>query len=97
MNTIWLCTAAGFIIGVIVFANVFSHRAKWERGVFLTFLVNIPNLIFLSYVIGPNYGSDLYALLVFGLVEGLGVGGFGLGAIVGMIFVFVRAQSVRGP
>ena len=97
MNTIWLCTAAGFIIGAVVFANVFLHRTKWERGIFLTFLVNIPNLIFLSYVIGPKYGVDLNALLLFALVEGLGVGGFGLGAIVGMIFIFVRAHGVRGP
>jgi len=97
MNTILLCTAAGFIIGVVVFANGFSHRTKWDRGIFLTFLVNIPNLIFLSYFIGPNFGRDFYVYLVFGFVEGVGVGGFGLGAIVGMIFVFVRARGVRGP
>src|SRR2546428_5968396 len=66
MNKILFYNAAGFIIGAVVFANVFSHRTKWERGIFLTFLVNIPNLIFLLFVIGPNYGSgrDLYSLLV---------------------------------
>jgi hypothetical protein len=35
--------------------------------------------------------------MFFGSAEFLGVGGFGLGAIVGMIFVFVRAKGVRGP
>jgi hypothetical protein len=48
-------------------------------------------------VIGPNYGTDLYAFILFGLVEGFGFGGFGLGAIAGMIFVFIRTNSVRGP
>jgi hypothetical protein len=90
MRTILLCTAVGFVIGAVLFANVFSHRAKWERGIFLAFLVNIPNLIFVSSFIGPSYGRDLYAFMLFAAVVLLGIGGFGLGAIVGMIFVSVR-------
>jgi hypothetical protein len=96
MKVILLCTAVGFVIGAVFFAKVFSHRTKWERGVFLAFLVNIPNLILLSYLVGPSYGRDFYVFIIFGLVEFLGMGGFGLGAIAGMIFVFVRADRVRG-
>ena len=97
MGILLFCTAVGFVIGAVLFANVFSHRTKWERGIGLAFYINIPNFIFLSYVIGPNYGTDLYAFILFGLVEGFGFGGFGLDAIAGMIFVFIRTNSVRGP
>jgi hypothetical protein len=97
MKIILVCTAVGFVIGVVFFAKVFSQRIKWERGVFLAFLVNIPNLILLSYLMGPGYGTDPYAVMILGAVEGFGIGGFGLGAIAGMIFVTVRAHGVKGP
>jgi hypothetical protein len=98
MNKFLLYNAASFIIGALVFAIVFSRRTKWEPGIVLTFLLNIPNLIFLLMLVGPNYGLELYALkFVAGLVVILGAGGFGLGAIVGMIFVFVRTHGVRSP
>jgi hypothetical protein len=98
MNKIVLYNAAGFIIGAVIFAIVFSDRIRWERGVFLAFLVNIPNLIFLYFLTVPHSGTGSYSLLLpVGLGVIIGAGGFGLGAIAGMIFVFVRAHGVRGP
>ena len=96
MNNFLLFNTAGFIIGVLVFAIVFPRQIKWEREVFLAFLVNIPNLFLLLMVFGPDYGLQLWALkfVVFAAVI-FGGGGFGLGAIAGMTFVFVQTRGVR--
>ena len=94
MATILFCTALGFLIGAFIFATAFSHRAKWERGLFLAFVVNIPSLIFACSFIGPRYGRDLYADMLFAAVVFLGFGGFGLGAIAGMILVAVRRSRL---
>ena len=94
MATILFCTALGFLIGAFIFATAFSHRDRWERGIFLAFLVNIPSLIFVYSFIGPSDGRDLYAYMFFAAVVFLGVGGFGLGAIVGMILVAVRRSRL---
>ena len=94
MTTILVCNAVGFVIGALIFANAFSDRAKWERGIFLAFVVNLPNLALLYHLISPSYGRDLYAVMLLGAVEFLGVGGFGLGAIAGMILVAVRRSRL---
>jgi hypothetical protein len=92
MDTILLANAVVFVIGAVFFARVFSNRRK--LAIFLAFLINIPNLIFLSYLISR---SDLYAFMFVGFVVASGFGGFGIGAIVGMIYVFIRTNGVRGP
>ena len=94
MTTILVCNAVGFVIGAFIFANACSHRARWERGLFLAFVVNLPSLIFASSFIGPSYGRDLYADMLFAAVVFLGFGGFGLGAIAGMILVAVRRSRL---
>lgn len=82
MNIVFLHNAAGFIIGAVTFAIVFSDRTRRERGIFLSNC--------------PAFRDRFSLLLPVGLGVIIGVGGFGPGAIAGMIFVFVRAHRARG-
>jgi hypothetical protein len=98
MNKIFLYNAAGFIIGAVTFCNRFLGPNQVGTRIFLAFLVNIPNLIFLYFLTVLHSGTGSYSLLLpVGLGVIIGVGGFGLGAMAGMIFVFVRVSRGERP
>jgi hypothetical protein len=79
-----LGSSLGFAAGATLFALIFRKRALWGWGFVLALCMNVPTLLMLRTI-----GHDLYLTIVFGAVIALGLGGFGIGAVVGMIIVIV--------
>ncbi len=76
----------GLFVGAALFAVVFPRRALGVFGWLLALCANIPMLISMS-----KRGNDPAGLVDF--LSFLGFGGFGLGAIVGMIIRARRDQT----
>jgi hypothetical protein len=89
--TILLCSAAGFVVAVLCFAYFFPRRVAWGWG--LAALANIPGLVFLGYLLEKH--GDLYVFIALALSVFVGLGGFGIGAIVGMIIASNRPHNER--
>jgi hypothetical protein len=87
-GTTWfvLGSSVGFAAGVTLFALIFRKRALWGWGLVLALCTNIPTFLMLRTM---GQGHDMALFILFGAIVALGLGGFGIGAVVGMIIVIV--------
>jgi hypothetical protein len=88
---ILLYNAAGFIVAVLCFACFFPRRVAWGWG--LAVLANIPGLMLLTYLLERH--GDLDVAIALAVIVFIGLGGFGIGAIVGMIIASNRPHHER--
>ncbi|WP_155253329.1 hypothetical protein [Bradyrhizobium japonicum] len=93
IETVLLYNAVGFVIAAFCFGKFFVRHLAW--GWALAALANIPSFRFLSLFLDPRHGGDLDVFVAWGLSVGIGFGGFGIGAIVGMFVASQRAPDER--
>jgi len=85
----WILVSASLgslVVGFGLFALLFRPRSRWAWGYLLALLSNLP-LIVLAYLLVTAHETTT-AVVALALL-GMGVAGFGVGSVAGMITVTV--------
>jgi len=85
----WLlltATLVSLVMGTGLFALIFKRRRRWGWGYLFALICNIPTIVLVCLVVSTR---DSYVTIASEALIGLGLGGFGIGAIAGMITVTV--------